>query len=391
MNAIRLLVVDAAVGKVRANAARVQVRELKSGKRFGPRWVDVHQSAQHPKTHLGDFADGRYLVRAELSDGDILEDTVEINGQPHELVLEALPEEGSLFSHELQRPPILFRVDAVAGDDLQAPPIPFRGASIGSNDLQVLSAPLRGDSIADSEGLTATPSRIKSFVEEVSTGSLLEALSGELRFRRDTGPMGLNAIVVPGRQSTWGIVVPCSWPGGTLTLNVDGSDGAGPELHLDDPDFSTLAAWLTRGRLDVANDFLRSRSLDALFEKVSNPPRAALGAYVLNAVAPEERQWVNNLAENFEWLPDGALAAAQMLSSAEPVKARGFLNRAYERGVPLFSHGMQKMLQLYYELDDGSTEHNQRLRSVRNLLARMRTDRLFTSVRLQEGRSGERY
>jgi hypothetical protein len=440
MSAIRLAIVDRSASVAVTGAALVQVKKLPKGQGVASVWINITGGLESGFADLGNFDEGAYLVRAELPSGELLEETVEIKRGDVELTLEAperpapvritpasqtanrrratrgakaspgtavdvggfeierylgearLPDGALLkdvFDFDAGEKKIALSVSTQRGRASGVTPTDWHGTFRSIDQDRFMLPPDAGavDPIdADLLNLDSIfePEHISNDIVLISTtGARSQALShgNDLRFRMDTtSDEGLDLIVTQGDESGWGIVVPRIWQGGTLTVIEDAESG--PDIALDDPAFLGLASWVERGRLDIAYNLIRSRSLESLFLGLTNPARSALGAYVLNAVDPRFRPWMIELAERFEWLPDGAVAAAQMLCLSEVEKARIYLSHAFERGVPTFGLGTQKLLQLHYALDDGSIRDRERLRSVRNLLAHMRSDRLFTTVQL---------
>lgn len=120
-------------------------------------------------------------------------------------------------------------------------------------------------------------------------------------------------------------------------------------VTVQDTIVSTLISYLGTGRLQYAA-MLLGEAHDLLLGKRLNPIAAAAGGYVLmyhlNSDAhPDWLGWIGNLADWFEWLPDGAILNGwRILNSTESddtVDRAGeeFL-RAVRRGLPIFSHGV---------------------------------------------------
>lgn len=82
-----------------------------------------------------------------------------------------------------------------------------------------------------------------------------------------------------------------------------------------------------------------------------DPPGAALGGYILHQAGQlqEKQGWVENLARDFQWLPDGRILLAALLrrdsSSAEQNRGLGLLLSATENR-PLFTDGLSLGMEL---------------------------------------------
>ncbi len=107
-------------------------------------------------------------------------------------------------------------------------------------------------------------------------------------------------------------------------------------------------------RLLATGDILRAKSLfdhvglakQLLYNKIENPSYAALGGYfLLRSNALEEmHHWPENLANWFEWLPDGCIIhATQQMRHKDTDKdiLRHYLLMAYRRGIPQFTEGLR--------------------------------------------------
>jgi hypothetical protein len=171
-------------------------------------------------------------------------------------------------------------------------------------------------------------------------GSLTAADAGEA--------VELEVHAPPG--TTW---VQVAAPGG-VARNVMLPDGWSLRLGLAEDDVSptavappggmvaALAAYLGSGQLREAAD-LGAEAMELLRGKVANPIGATVGGYALLRMARVDlmRDWPYNLSGWFEWLPDGAVIAAELaLLQDRRQDAAAQLKRAAERGVPLFADGL---------------------------------------------------
>jgi hypothetical protein len=154
-------------------------------------------------------------------------------------------------------------------------------------------------------------------------------------------PVGARAhpawvqLAVPGGVPCC-VLVPGQW---TLRLPPVASPAVAPPPH---PVLEALAAYLVSGQLREAAD-LGVQAVELLRAKVADPVGAALGGYALLRMARIElvRDWPYNLSSRFDWLPDGAVIAAELaLLQGDRDEAERQLMCAAERGVPLFADGL---------------------------------------------------
>ncbi len=193
-------------------------------------------------------------------------------------------------------------------------------------------------------------------------------------------PEGVELISLPSR---WHQVDGYEKVGfGSMSDTSDGARRFRSKVSVDDPYFSTIFAYLSAGSLPQAEAILREAE-KMLFEKIANPYAAAAGAYVLiNRGVPEQDadwpRWVENLSNWFPWLPDGAVTLGWLrLAQGQHNEAKQRFMEAYNRGVPLFSLGVRKLLEGLQMFDDN--EHCKELaRSVQMTARRTNMSECFT-------------
>jgi hypothetical protein len=170
-----------------------------------------------------------------------------------------------------------------------------------------------------------------------------------------------------------------------------------------DPEFAPVLGYLASGHSELAARSLKDVSLGLLFGKVENPFAAAAGGYVLvqSWISGQEdehawnwRQWIQNLANWFPFLPDGAILEGRVLLSLDSPVAREqaalrFL-QAFSRGVPYFSAGLRMLVEGLLTIDDAPlpSELRQRFevakRHVRQWATWMDPREPFTTLHIPE-------
>lgn len=107
-----------------------------------------------------------------------------------------------------------------------------------------------------------------------------------------------------------------------------------------------LLGYLQRGLIEDARLLAGSDAMlaeELLFSKSDDPVAAAAGAFALLHLGALDRlhDWTRNLAQRFEWLPDGQVALAEhMARRGEHELARDLLRELPERGIPSLSVGV---------------------------------------------------
>jgi hypothetical protein len=109
----------------------------------------------------------------------------------------------------------------------------------------------------------------------------------------------------------------------------------------------TLLGYLASGAIKQARQVAEASLAESLlYGKFQDPTAAAVGGYYLLRIGDIGRlhNWASNLADWFDWLPDGPIIHAwQMLYEPEPdmQAARARLLQAVDRGVPFYTDGLR--------------------------------------------------
>ena len=177
---------------------------------------------------------------------------------------------------------------------------------------------------------------------QLSTSAMLEML--ELR--------------TPGRDS----IFVCLPPQHTLDILI--TAGEGPLSKVPDLDVcitttnykaQSLISLISAGDINKARTLITAKEAEQLlFQKMADPASAAIGGYFLLKTGDLElmHDWAKNLANRFEWFPDGLVLHAWQLiqdkSQADGIPnntIKKLLLEAVRRGVPVYTEG----LRLLYE------------------------------------------
>lgn len=151
-----------------------------------------------------------------------------------------------------------------------------------------------------------------------------------------------------------------------------------------------LLAYLNAGRMGLAGELLAA-ARTALFEKYTNPLGAAAGGYVLLSTDASDGledwpYWLDNLANNFPHLPDGAILRAKwLLDRGRPDdtdEAAHLLGVAYERGVPFFTAGIVWLIEGLLRVAPAHEGAEEILRVVRTVARSIDLSRGVTSFHL---------
>lgn len=146
----------------------------------------------------------------------------------------------------------------------------------------------------------------------------------------------------------------------------------------------SLLDLLARGSLQqarVVNQAVDAREL--LFRKKRDPLSATVAAYYLLRAGDLEgvSDWAANLADWFEWLPDGAVIHGwYFLQTSQPDKAIDRFLLAWQRGLPVYAEGLRL---LFDGLRMFETEHEQRGDDVRGATEALRPFVLSADLAMQ--------
>ena len=168
-------------------------------------------------------------------------------------------------------------------------------------------------------------------------------------------------------------------------------DGTRIGVVVEDPDFAPMAGLMTASTLPQAVVAVE-QARDMLFGKMLNPLGAAAGGYVLLAAGDREDDswhgWVDNLANFFPDIPDGAILKASLRlrfpkseSSAE--EARASLLDAFDRGIPYYSAGVSWLLDGMTQFADDPAVAD-KMKLVHRVALRLDVTQAFTVVRISD-------
>lgn len=183
----------------------------------------------------------------------------------------------------------------------------------------------------------------------------------------DMGPgsgLSRHYLVQKSRQGAQIICLPTPWmtPGGQAEVELlikkySIADELDYSITIGDLMVNSALGYINMGAIHLAQgliDFKHAKEM--LFTKISYPMAAMIGGYILvlgrnteryRAESDSWKQWVDNLDNWFEWLPDGAVlnSALQLMDSSPDLgKAYEALMRAYSRGLPYFTFGLKHMI-----------------------------------------------
>ncbi len=168
--------------------------------------------------------------------------------------------------------------------------------------------------------------------------------------------------VLRGGELTW-LALPISRHGPETrgcTLHFDARHRA-PRIELPPARRVTnaLRGMIDSGKLGAAIE-LADRSTELLAYKYSDPIAAAYGGLMLQRFGALDRHaaWIENLARDFAWLPDGRILLAAVLARREPARGREVLLDVTRSPFTVFSDAFSLAVSLLrrWPGDDGRCE-----------------------------------
>lgn len=207
-----------------------------------------------------------------------------------------------------------------------------------------------------------------------------------------------NFLVVTGAQGSRILSIPWPWErhygevGHEEILRVLVSER--DDLLVCDPvirdnRLGGLLAYLNAGRVGRAAQLLELAE-DALFAKYENPLGAAAGGYVLLSTSQASQKgrwphWLDNLAQSFPNIADGAILRAKWLLQQDKPDfddAKSNLEHAFNRGLPFFTAGIVWLIEGLSLFEQDDKEIAEHLRIVRGVARSIDLSRGLTSVDL---------
>jgi hypothetical protein len=223
-----------------------------------------------------------------------------------------------------------------------------------------------------------------------SSRSLLHVLSrSRVRSGRD---VALSALVVRQRNAVELLRVPetLSLAERVSSITLEWHKLAGDPLRFvaTDPDVAMLTDYIASGDVLTASQLkpdLWNTAVAQLRMKLSCPPAAVIAGYLLVSTEHQQSdhdwtQWIENLANWFEDIPDGAIFSGwRALRNGDAYKARSRFAQAIGRGLPILSGSIRMLYRGLIALND---EH--RLRQIHDVVTNVQPGRVFTTIRLED-------
>lgn len=179
------------------------------------------------------------------------------------------------------------------------------------------------------------------------------------------GKMAHRFIALPSSEDIWVLLTP-------VDQQEKGEDPVEVNVTTVNQEAETLLSYLDSGSIAQARVVEAKVAEKLLLTKMLDPIAATVGAYFLIKAGDLDKlhDWTDNLANWFEWLPDGAVIKAWHLlkeSAGNTSEARDWLLEAERRGVPIYTEGVRLLydgLMLYDSSAKGKDEeiHQARMR-----------------------------
>jgi hypothetical protein len=213
-------------------------------------------------------------------------------------------------------------------------------------------------------------------------------------------PLRRDYVAIPQGDTVELVVLPTPWINVAtgqesiveifVQQGVSVSDFA-TSISVRDERLGVLLGYLSSGALGAARE-IADTARDTLYGKTMNELAAAAGAYAMVGTATDSKVhewhgWVGNLANWFQWLPDGAIQQGRLLlqlrrNTKDFDDARKSLKDAYRRGLPFYSLGVRWLLEGLERIAPKDPEAEAMLDNVRALAWRIHPQSPFTILQL---------
>ena len=270
---------------------------------------------------------------------------------------------------------------------------------IFGNEASVCAPDVEGDgSGSEIQRVLSEDKRWKWEINDPSSLSCIRSISNE-QVVRDIYILGSRK----GVQSLSKFPFPWRAPGkhgfAGIDVTYDWSHGERFSILPRDALIAPLLGFLRAGDMNASRAIMRD-ARHRLLEKVDNPYAAAAGAHVLvndfrwgRKVVDQSAdwlQWIENLMNWFEWMPDGKILSAWTKILAFPNKleeARDALLSASLSGLPVYTRNFQLLIDGLKMFRDHFEENNdEQIKGAINRLERtsLRVDphQIFTTVQI---------
>jgi hypothetical protein len=218
---------------------------------------------------------------------------------------------------------------------------------------------------------------------------------GEPTINGAAGPRQFLIVTLAGNDYV--VTLPAPW--GTAQIEVlvnerQSPTGSAVSVTVRDNRVGPALGYMVRGAFDAAATLVHDAEA-MLYDELTNPLAAMAGAYVLIGSELTDRPhrwdpWLSRLRHEFDWMSDGSLLWAmrhlrRAHTETERQAARDALVEAFDRGVPVFTLGLSRLIHGLSEFPD-DPECATRLEQARRLSWRVDTREPFVVVSLH-GRS----
>jgi hypothetical protein len=214
---------------------------------------------------------------------------------------------------------------------------------------------------------------------------------GEPTLCGPTGPRQFLVVSLAG--SEYVVTLPAPWGSAQIEVLVNerqSPTGSAASVTVRDSRVGPALGYMVRGAFDSAATLVKDAE-SMLYDKMTNPLAAVAGAYVLVGSELSERRrrwdpWLSRLRHDFHWMSDGSLLWAMRQlrrahTEAEREGARDALVEAFDRGVPVFTLGLSRLIHGLSEFPDDA-ECADRLDQARRLSWRVDMREPFVIVAL---------
>jgi len=190
-------------------------------------------------------------------------------------------------------------------------------------------------------------------VDEQGTSTRLRGPTGRRQF-----------LVVSMAGAEYVVTLPAPWGNAQIEVLVNerqSPTGSTVSVAVRDSRVGPALGYMARGAFNSAAALVKDAE-ELLYAKMDNPLAAVAGAYVLVGSELTERRhrwdaWLDHLRSEFPWLSDGSLLwgmrhLRRAHTETELRAARDALVEAFDRGIPVFTLGLSRLIHGLSEFPD---------------------------------------
>lgn len=216
-------------------------------------------------------------------------------------------------------------------------------------------------------------------------------LQFESKIKLNSGGLNLIEIPISDKKSSF-VILPkvCKFGINNISNYESSESSINFSVELPNKKGQILLSLISIGDINSAKTLFKVQDAEELLrEKRSDPIAAAIGGYFLLKTKELNHlhDWANNLANWFEWLPDGSIIHAWQMILNKEDNTREITDRfleAVSRGIPVFTEGLRLLYEgltmLTYDLEHDNQAVEIALKKVKFIMEVADLSKEYTTI-----------